>query len=160
MHDVSIFYFFYLYKTLLPNSHMVQWSRSWFSPRRPMFDSLYGKVGSSLLPSSNSPHIFLRQKPLLASSRARVTWWAKVVSPHPCAFDSSAGTVEDCWWSVWQSLGCWLETGYFATIFWGPGFSKRHEELDITVCHWGAKERSLTGKRIRTAMVRAPDPNH
>ncbi|KAL1265446.1 hypothetical protein QQF64_003473 [Cirrhinus molitorella] len=43
---------------------------SWFSPRRPGFDSRYGKVGSSLLPSSNGPHVFLRRKPFLASSRA------------------------------------------------------------------------------------------
>ncbi|KAL1265151.1 hypothetical protein QQF64_003178 [Cirrhinus molitorella] len=43
---------------------------SWFSPRRPGFDSRYGKAGSSLLPASNGPHVFLRRKPFLASSRA------------------------------------------------------------------------------------------
>ncbi|KAI2648040.1 Retrovirus-related Pol polyprotein from transposon 17.6 [Labeo rohita] len=52
-------------------------------------DSRYGKAGYSLLPSSNGPHVFLRQKPFLSSGKGR-----RAPLPVACFDRSIAQLVE------------------------------------------------------------------
>ncbi|CAM4732874.1 unnamed protein product [Leuciscus chuanchicus] len=53
---------------------------SWFSPRRPGFDSRYGKLGLSLVHLSRQPARLSVPVALLASGGASATWWVEVLS--------------------------------------------------------------------------------
>ncbi|CAM4732934.1 unnamed protein product [Leuciscus chuanchicus] len=53
---------------------------SWFSPRRPGFDSRYGKLGLSLAHLSRQPARLSVPVALLASGGASATWWVEVLS--------------------------------------------------------------------------------